>query len=47
MPAGLRSAVTGLLSLAAVQQRRYPGYYGGAWDAFGPVLIRTRVLGGC
>jgi endoglucanase len=45
--AGAKAASLRLLGLAAVQQRRYPGYYGGAWDAFGPVLIRTHFLGGC
>ena len=45
--AGAKAASLRLLSLAAVQQRRYPGYYGGAWAAFGPVLIRSHVLGDC
>jgi endoglucanase len=45
--AGAKAASLRLLSLAAAQQRRYPGYYGGAWAAFGPVLIRSHALGGC
>jgi endoglucanase len=45
--AGAKGISLRLLSLAAAQQRRYPGYYGGAWAALGPLLIRSRVLGGC
>jgi endoglucanase len=45
--AGAKAASLRLLGQAVVQQRLYPGYYGGAWAAFGPVLIRTNVLGGC
>jgi endoglucanase len=45
--AGAKAASLRLLGQAVVQQRLYPGYYGGAWAAFGPVLIRTHVLGGC
>jgi len=45
--AGEKAASLRLLSMAVEQQRRYPGYYGGAWAAFGPVLIRTNMLGGC
>ena len=36
-----------LLRAADVQQRRQPGYYGDAWNAFGPVLVHSRVLSGC
>ena len=36
-----------LLSLADSQQRRDPGYYGGAWAAFGPTLLDTRLLNDC
>jgi endo-1,4-beta-D-glucanase Y len=36
-----------LLSVAAGQQQRYPGYYGGAWAAFGPLLISSHIPGGC
>jgi endo-1,4-beta-D-glucanase Y len=45
--AGAKAASLRLLGQAVVVQRLYPGYYGGAWAAFGPVLIRTNVLGGC
>jgi endoglucanase len=45
--AGAKAASLRLLGQAVVQQRLYPGYYGGAWAAFGPVLIRTHILGGC
>jgi endoglucanase len=45
--AGAEAASLRLLGQAVVQQRLYPGYYGGAWAAFGPVLIRTHILGGC
>jgi endo-1,4-beta-D-glucanase Y len=45
--AGATAASLRLLGQAIVQQRLYPGYYGGAWAAFGPVLISTRILGGC
>ncbi len=45
--AGAKAASLRLLSLAAAEQRRYPGYYGGAWAAFGPVLIRSHALGDC
>jgi endo-1,4-beta-D-glucanase Y len=37
----------GLLRLAEVQQHRSPGYYGGAWSAFGLVLLNSRALSGC
>jgi len=36
-----------LLSLADSQQRRNPGYYGGAWAAFGATLLGTRLLNDC
>ena len=36
-----------LLSLADSQQRRSPGYYGGAWDAFGATLLDTHLLNDC
>jgi endoglucanase len=45
--AGAKVASLRLLGQAVVEQRLYPGYYGGAWAAFGPVLIRTHILGGC
>jgi endoglucanase len=45
--AGAKAASMRLLSLAAAQQRRQPGYYGGAWSALGPLLIRSHTLGGC
>jgi endoglucanase len=45
--AGAKAASLRLLGQAVVEQRLYPGYYGGAWAAFGPVLIRTHILGGC
>jgi endoglucanase len=32
---------TRLLRQAAVQQRRWPTYYGGAWSALGPILLRS------
>lgn len=37
----------GLLSLADRQLHQHPGYYGAAWEAFGPLLIRSQVLNGC
>jgi endoglucanase len=43
--AGATTASARLLSLAAAQQRHYPGYYGGAWSALGSVLIRSHALG--
>ncbi len=36
-----------LLRQAAVQQRSWPTYYGGAWAALGPALLASRVLGPC
>ena len=36
-----------LLRRAADQDRRHPGYYGSAWNAFGPALLDSRVLSGC
>ena len=36
-----------LLRLAEIQQHRSPGYYGGAWSAFGPALLNSRALSGC
>ena len=36
-----------MLSRAASQQRRHPGYYGGAWAAFGPTLLDSSLLNGC
>ena len=36
-----------LLSLADSQQRRHPGYYGGAWAAFGATLLGTHLLSDC
>jgi endoglucanase len=45
--AGDTAASQRLLSRAAGQQSRYPGYYGGAWAAFGPLLISSKALGGC
>ena len=44
---GDHTASLRLLSQAARQQRHYPGYYGGAWAAFGPLLINSHVLSGC
>jgi hypothetical protein len=45
--AGAGDASRRLLSLADSQQRRDPGYYGGAWAAFGPTLLDTRLLNAC
>jgi len=45
--AGAKTTSLRLLSLAALEQRLYPGYYGGAWAALGPLLIRSHVLSGC
>jgi endoglucanase len=45
--AGAGAASLRLLSLADRQQRSNPGYYGGAWAALGPLLIRSQVLSGC
>jgi endoglucanase len=45
--AGAAGASRHLLSLADSQQRRAPGYYGGAWAAFGPTLLETRLLNAC
>jgi endoglucanase len=43
--AGASAASLRLLNLAAGQQRRYPGYYGGAWSALDSILISSHVLG--
>jgi endoglucanase len=45
--AGDAGASRRLLSGAASQQQRQPGYYGGAWAAFGPTLLDTGLLNGC
>jgi endoglucanase len=45
--AGAQATSLRLLSLAAGQQRRHPGYYGGAWAALGPILIGSSALSGC
>jgi endoglucanase len=45
--AGASAASLRLLSLAAGQQRHYPGYYGGAWSALGSILIRSHALDAC
>jgi len=39
--AGDGSQASWLLRQAAQQQRRWPTYYGGAWAALGPVLLRS------
>jgi len=44
---GAAGASRRLLSLAGRQQRHDPGYYGGAWAAFGPTLLDTRLLNDC
>jgi endoglucanase len=43
--AGASSASLHLLNLAGSQQRRSPGYYGGAWVALGSILTQSHVLG--
>jgi endoglucanase len=45
--AGAGAVSLRLLSLADRQQRSHPGYYGGAWAALGPLLIRSHVLSDC
>lgn len=45
--AGAIGASRHLLSLADSQQRRDPGYYGGAWAALGSTLFSTRLLNNC
>jgi endoglucanase len=45
--AGDAGASRSLLNQAASQQRRDPGYYGGAWAALGPTLLDTQLLSGC
>lgn len=45
--AGAVGASRRLLSQATSQQRHHPGYYGGAWAAFGPTLLDSGLLNGC
>ena len=45
--AGAVGASRRLLNQAAGQQRHHPGYYGGAWAAFGPTLLGSRLLSRC
>ena len=45
--AGASQAARALLRRAAAQQQAHPTYYGGAWDALGPVLLSAGTRSRC